>query len=426
MPATGGPAWRAATIYTDWESLRVGLAGTESPALAVVPIDEVDARTAVVRVLGAAGEEHAWVVERVAVEGLTDRGRDAAPAVVRAIEVAAPRPARILATGDILFSRCTYARINALGDWTAPFRSTLGDYLRAADLTIGSLDGSIQDIHPVWGCVPTTNLSMPPEAIEALRAGGFDALTLATNHALDCGQDFCGTRAILRTVELLNAAGIRHTGGGETLDSALAPVIVDVGGVRVGILGFDDIAAEDLQATETTPGTAPLDDSYLDEQADLPREPAFYKPASLLGLERFTRLIRELKARADIVIVQVQSGTEDTHDPSPRSLKALRAAAEAGADLVVGNQAHWVQAAEFRGDVFVTYALGNFVFDQRHTRQHYEGVLLEAEVWGKRIAQVRLLPYEIMDLHRPEFLTGEARVKVLDDIFEAAARLPAE
>ena len=419
-------AWANAEQAPTWDALLARLAKPGSGAIAVMPLSELDPRAAIVRVIGVSGAvEPAWIAERVEVEGLTPRGERAAAAVVRAIEVAKPVGVRIVATGDILLSRCTYTKIVAIGDWTAPFATTLGAFLRAADLTIGSLDGSIQDVNPVWGCVATTNLSSPPEAIQTLIAGGFDALTMATNHALDCGQAGCGFQALQRGIALLDAAGIRHTGGGDTLEAALAPVIVEVAGLRVGILGFDDIAAENFEATETEPGTAPLDDSYTDERDDLPREPAFYKPAEMLDLSRFTERIRALRTQVDLVIVQVQTGTENTHDPSPRSVKALRAAIEAGADLVVGNQAHWVQAVEHHPGAFLTYALGNFIFDQRHTPQHYQGVLLEAEVWGKKLVQVRLLPYEIIDLHRPEFLTGAARAKVLRESYSASARLPA-
>ena len=225
-------------------------------------------------------------------------------------------------------------------------------------------------------------------------------------------------------LELLSAAGIKTVGGGRNLEEALAPAIFTVNGIRVGVLGFDDIAAEELEATATAPGTAPLDDSYENERATPPREPAFYKPAELLGLTRFEERIRRLKLEVDIVVVQVQSGFEDTHDASPRSVKALRAAAAAGADLVIGNQGHWVQPVEVRGDAFIAYALGNFIFDQVRTREHTEGYLVEATLVDKRLAAVRLRPYRIEDQYRPTFVEGEVRLKILRDVFEAAARLP--
>ncbi|HEY4670406.1 MAG TPA: CapA family protein, partial [Tepidiformaceae bacterium] len=123
--------------------------------------------------------------------------------------------------------------------------------------------------------------------------------------------------------------------------------------------------------------------------------------------------------QVDVVILQVQTGTEDTHDPSPRSIKALRAAAEAGADLIVGNQAHHVQAIEAHGGSFISYALGNFIFDQRHTVEHEQGYVLEATFWGPKLVNVKMLPYRIIDQHRPTFVTGAERSKILGDVFGA-------
>jgi poly-gamma-glutamate synthesis protein (capsule biosynthesis protein) len=295
-------------------------------------------------------------------------------------------------------------------------------YLAAADLALGSLDGSIQDIGKPWGCVETTNLTSPPEVMEALTLAGFDEMTVATNHTLDCGQIYCGARALLRTVELLHQAGIKVVGGGANLEEALAPAVFEVNGTKFGVLGFDDVAAQDLEATATEPGTAPLDDDYAEERKA--GEPAFFRPASELSLTRFSDRIRALKQQVDVVIVQVQSGTEDTHDPSPRSLKALRAAAAAGADLVVGNQAHWVQAIETRGDAFIAYALGNFVFDQVHTPEHTQGYLLEATFHGKQLVTMRLVPYQITDRYRPAFAEGSLRAKILGDVIAASRKLP--
>ncbi len=421
-PAPGG------TVAT-YDDLRAGMNRPGVYHFAFVPLAELRPGMVALAIDGVdlvrgVGDPMAWrFAERVAVTGLTDRGRAAVPALE--VQLAAPLPVvtRIAATGDILMSRCTLAKIRATGDWSAPFRGPVGAYLAAADIALGSLDGSIQDIGEPYGCIATTNLTSPAETIAALTTAGFDGMTVATNHAFDCGDGACGSRALLRSMELLRGAGIKTTGGGANLAEALAPAIFEVNGVRIGVLGFDDIAAEDIGADKTSPGTAPLDDTYADDQADLPREPAFYKPAALLGLERFSAAIRKLKAEVDVVIVQVQSGTEDTHDPSVRSIKALRAAVDAGADLVVGNQAHWVQAVELRNGVFVAYALGNFVFDQLHTPEHSQGYILEATLHGKRVIQVRMLPYQIVEQHRPEFVTGELRAKIIRDVVEAAEAL---
>lgn len=415
-----------------YDALRAAMT-IDSGVIAVIPVEELRPNMVALSLDGAdlargIGDPAAWpLAERVAVAARTNRGKGAVDAIRRAVAAKLPAITRVVATGDVLQSRCSLAAIEATGDWAAALRGPVGEYLASADLALSSLDGSIQGIGTPYLCVVQEypNLTSPPEVIEALTLAGIDEMTLATNHAFDCGQAACGSKALLESQKRLNDAGIKTVGGGKNLEDALAPAIFEVHGVRFGVLGFDDIAAEDLEATDTEPGTAPLDDSYANERADLPHEPAFYKPASLLGLERFQRRIRDLKAQVDVVIVQVQSGTEDTHAPSPRSIKALRAAADAGADLVVGNQAHWVQAIEVRNDRFIAYALGNFIFDQTHTPEHTQGYLLEATFHDRRLATVRLLPYQIENKYKPTFVTGATQVKVLSEVIDASTDLPA-
>lgn len=402
----------------------------DSGIIAIVPIEELRPNMVAIAIDGidiarGIGDPANWpLVERVQVVGRSDKGRAEAADIRANIAARLPEVTRVVATGDVLQSRCSLTQIQATGDWGAALRGPVAEYLAAADLALSSLDGSIQGIAKPYGCIATTNLTSPPEVIEALTLAGIDEMTVATNHAFDCADAGCGSDALLESITRLNAAGIKTVGGGRNLEEALAPAVFEVHGVKFGILGFDDIAAEDLEATETAPGTAPLDDSYANERADLPAEPAFYKPAALLGVTRLEERIRALKLQVDVVIVQIQSGTEDTHAPSPRSIKALRAAADAGADLVVGNQAHWVQAVEVRGAAYIAYALGNFVFDQTHTPEHTQGYLLEATFHGKRLVTVRMVPYQIESKYRPTFVTGETRAKIIGDVVEASTDLP--
>jgi len=412
-----------------YEQLLAELANPAGDGLAFVPLDRLQLGGIAVAIDGldlvrGSGDAGAWpFVERASVVARTPAGTAVLKATAEKMAAPVPVVTRIVATGDILQSRCSLSRIMATGDWAGALRGPVGDYLAAADLALGSLDGSIQDVNPPFLCVAGTNLSSPPEVMAALTYAGFDGLTVATNHVFDCGREYCGSRAFLQTLERLHAGGIKTVGGGRDLSEALAPAIFEVHGIRIGVLGFDDVAAMDLGAEAASPGTAPLDDDYSQERAA--GEPAFYRPAAELGIERFTAAIRALRPQVDVVILQVQTGTEDTHTPTGRSIKALRAAADAGADVVVGNQAHWVQAAEVRGGAFVAYALGNFIFDQVHTPEHTQGYLLEATLHGRTLVTVRLVPYQIENQYRPAFLTGSPRLKVLRDVLKASHELPA-
>jgi poly-gamma-glutamate synthesis protein (capsule biosynthesis protein) len=441
---TAGPAQDQALVATfapqptttpqsfpTYDELRAAMK-MSSGLVAFVPLEEVRLVTMAIAIDGVdvvrgRGDASSWpFIETVPVRSGSKAGDSILASIRTTLTAQPPKVTRIVATGDILQSRCSLAAIEATGDWAAALRGPMADYLAAADLTLGSLDGSIQDVNPVYKCVAQDypNLSSPPEVMAALTLAGFDEMTVATNHVFDCGVSPCGSAAFLQTIDRLRAAGIQTVGGGKNLDEALAPAIFEVNGVKFGVLGFDDIAAEDLEATATEPGTAPMDDSYADEKADLPHEPAFYKPADMLHTTQMETAIRNLKKQVDVVIVQLQSGYEDTHDTNPRSIKGLRAAADAGADLVIGNQGHFVQPAEVRGNTFIDYALGNFIFDQTRLEGHTEGYVLEASFWGKQLANVRMVPYQIVDKYKPTFVDGSLRAKILDDVFTASASLP--
>ncbi|GAB4332260.1 MAG: hypothetical protein Kow0010_18030 [Dehalococcoidia bacterium] len=421
---TGGA--EPAETFESYADLR-GAMGLGAGAIAFLPLEEVRPNVMALAIDGidivrGRGPVDAWpFVHYRTVVATSDAGAAALAALAEELAVGPPAAINVIATGDIIPARCSLSGIRQAGDWAAAFRGPMAELLASAHLTLGSLDASINDISTPLDCGRHTNLSAPPEVIEMFLVAGIDSLTVATNHIFDCGDlGYCGDRAFLRTIELLHEAGIR-TVGGANLEEALAPAIFDVNGVTFGVLGFDDVAAMDLEATETTAGTAPLDDSYAEERDA--GEPAFFRPASELSLERFTGAIRALKEQVDVVIVQVQSGTEDTHDPSERSIKALRAAVDAGATLVVGNQAHHVQALELGEAWFIAYALGNFVYDQTHSPEHEQGYVLEATFWGDRLVNLRFIPYQIEDLYRPVIANGELRTKILGDVFDASLRL---
>ncbi len=406
----------------------VALIAEDMGAVALVPFEFVDASVVAIAVEGRdpvrfLADLADWPYrEFVTVNASTPLGMENIARVRSTLAPSHSQPATIVLTGDILQSRCTLDKIRATGDWAAALRTPVGEYLASADLAFGSLDGAIHDIAEPYGCVQITNLSSPPEVIEALTVAGIDGLTVATNHIFDCGVIFCGNQAFLRTLELLNGSGIKTWGGGRNLSEALQPGIFEVNGVRFGILGFDDVAAYAFEATEDEPGTAPLDDDYTEELAA--GEPSFFRPAEELSLNRFQSTIESLAADVDVVLVQVQSGTEETHIPSVRSLKALPIAVTAGATVVIGNQAHWVQAVDYAPDNFVAYALGNFIFDQTRAPEFTEGVLAETIFHGDRLVNIRLRPYVIVDQYRPEFVAGERELKILGDIYEASGGLP--
>ena len=70
--------------------------------------------------------------------------------------------------------------------------------------------------------------------LTALKAAGYDSCTTASNHTLDQGTPACK-----RTLDAMDAAGLRHTGSARSAAEAGQPLIVTTGaGVRVAQLAY--------------------------------------------------------------------------------------------------------------------------------------------------------------------------------------------
>ena len=97
---------------------------------------------------------------------------------------------------------------------------------------------------------------------------------------------------------------------------------------------------------------------------------------------------------------------------------------DAGADMVIGNHAHWAGAMEVYKGKPIWYALGNFIFDQTWSEPTMEGVTLELTFRGKDLAQVRMRPHIILDKAQPNLLdpAGDGRV-VLGQVYGASKGL---
>jgi poly-gamma-glutamate capsule biosynthesis protein CapA/YwtB (metallophosphatase superfamily) len=305
-------------------------------------------------------------------------------------------------TGDINPGRCPAQIALAHNDFTLSYQF-VGEVLRAADIAVGSLDGSISDLSPPSRCPQTMNLIGPARTVEGLTYAGFDLITVATNHAQDCGALGwnCQGRAIVDTLTHLSAAGILPVGGGTDLAAARMPVIIERGGVRFAFLGVTAVGPETWAREDTrgtgAPGTAPL---------------------SAVALPGLLADITAARAAADVVIVLPQWGVEYTDAPTAEQQAWAAAMLEAGATLVIGNHPHLVQPvvatnnADGTPAAVVAYALGNFIFDQGPWRTR-QGLVFRATFQGAALAGYDLLPIHIYSLYQPQWAGPAEAAQIL-------------
>ena len=265
--------------------------------------------------------------------------------------------------------------------------------IERSDIAMANFENPAPD-NPTWH-KSGTRFSAEPKFIDGLKNVGIDYVSLANNHIRDAGGN-----GLLQTIANIEKRGIAYSGAGKNLAAARTPAILDAAGTKVAILGYDAIASY-YHATATRIGSAPLTASVV--KADVAAARA---------------------AGADVVIVFPHWGTE--YDPTPfaNQKKLARMIIDSGADMIIGNHAHWAAAMEIYNGKPIWYALGNFVFDQTWSELTMEGITLELTFRGSALVQVHIRPHIILDKAQPNFLdpAGDGRI-VMGQVFSASKGL---
>ncbi|MFN2153021.1 MAG: CapA family protein [Anaerolineales bacterium] len=303
----------------------------------------------------------------------------------------------LLFTGVIVPARCVQAAIDERGDYDYLY-DEVREIIQGADLAIGTLNAAVSDYPPHTGCKGTYVLVTGAESADAMQRAGFDALSVATNHIKNCGPTDCGDRAFFDTLANLDRVGIQYVGAGENHAAAMQPLVIEVNGVRFGIVSLGQI--EQLAfAGEDSPGIAVLNE------------------------ENLRAAIAEVNAISDVVIVMPHWGPEDVPDPNWSQRELAQIAVDAGADLVMGNHTHVVQAIQEIDGVTVFYGLGNFVFDQS-LRDHQQGVILLVNFKGAEFVGYELIPTHVDQDGTVHIADENEAAEILERIETASAKLP--
>lgn len=203
---------------------------------------------------------------------------------------------------------------------------------------------------------------LAPEKVSMFKEMGIDAVTLANNHALDYGTD-----ALLDTCEVLDGAGILHTGAGKNLDEAKQPVVFVKNGQRVALIGATRVIPEaGWAATNGHPGML---SSYE------------------VSVEPLLSQIAECHAAGDKVVVLIHWGIERDETPQEYQRVLAKRYIDAGADLVIGSHPHVLQGIEYYKGKPIFYSLGNFVFGSSIPKT----MLVQAEFQGENL-ELKLIP----------------------------------
>jgi hypothetical protein len=298
----------------------------------------------------------------------------------------------VLMTGTTALVRSTAERMETKG--ISYPGEKIGSILRDADYTHMSNEVSFTPDCPKpdpWFI--NLRFCSNPEYIRLLEEMSVDIVELTGNHLLDYNPD-----GFIFSTNLYKKLGIRTFGGGENIQEAREPLIIEHNGNRIAFIGCNPVGPDFVWATEKSPGAASCD------------------------FEEYHAKIKELKADGVLVIATLQDQENYESMPVPEVKKDLDELSEAGADVVSGSQAHFPQGFAFNQNGLIHYGLGNLFFDQ----MDYPVVGTRREFYDKHFfydgKYIGTLVFTGMleDYAQPRPMTAEERSQFLSEIFSAS------
>jgi poly-gamma-glutamate synthesis protein (capsule biosynthesis protein) len=236
----------------------------------------------------------------------------------------------------------------------------------------------------------------PPLATE-LRRKGFDAVSIANNHAMDFGAE-----GLASTAQALTAAGFGVAGGGSDLDAARKAWTAGSAARGVAFVAVTTSAEPAARASVRQPDIAGRPGvSTLQFTATVTVDPATYETLkqSVVDLQagpapgdreltmfgtRIVRgdriqvdfavdatdrdaildVVRAARRSSELVVVSVHSHEPFNASEAPASFLETFAhdLVDAGAQIVFGHGPHRMRGADVYNGAVIFYSLGNFIF----------------------------------------------------------------
>lgn len=394
----GSASARAPIVVADSGNL-VDLAWRMRPhAWAIVPFDGLEPRWKVLSVDGTSildrGLDLTTYPLAITIGTAGKGAHELAVSVLRVGKLLTNRDTErmtvLLMTGVTALTRNTAYRMEQKGVLYPAER--IAEILQAADLTHISNEVSFTDeCPPPQPRSGTLTFCSSPRYLELLRHVGVDIIELTGNHLKDYGS-----RPMTMTLQLFRQEGWPYFGGGENLQEALRPLLLDHNGNRLSFVGCNPVGPSYAWATEDKPGAAPCDMEYLKSE---------------LG---------RLKPEVDVSVMTWQYWEFYQYEPTPKQREDFRAMVDAGATIVSGSQAHHPQAIEFYKDGFIHYGLGNLFFDQMQELGTRQEMADRHVIYAGRHISTELLTFMLEDYSQPRPMTLQERRQLLKSVFKAS------
>ncbi len=307
------------------------------------------------------------------VAGPTSQVEPAGPAVPT---TPPPREFTVVASGDVLLHDSLWdqarsdARAAGRTDYEfGPMFASLKPLVSSADLAICHMEVPLGEPSGPFSGYPIFN--GPPQVATALAAIGYDSCSTASNHSIDKGAT-----GVARTLEVLDAAGLKHAGTARDPVEWATPTLLRAGDVIVGQLSY----------------------TFSFNGLRLPRD----KPWRANPIDVDTIIFDARRARiagASVVVVSLHFGTEYSNTPNAYQRSLVRRLFESpDIDLIIGHHAHVVQPLERIGDRWVAYGLGNQVSGQTRAGTR-DGLMPRFTFTEVSLGTFRVTKVEVVGIH---------------------------
>lgn len=305
-------------------------------------------------------------------------------------------PLTISFVGDVSFGDCLFCQGMGIRSLSRRlprdhFFAGVTGHLRQSDLAFCNLETVLSREGEDDSRLATVDMRGDPECVQSLSAAGFSMANFANNHAAQHGRP-----AFEETVRLLSGSGVRVVGLKGEPPWHCQPVIVEVKGRRLGLLGYSFVHHRDC--AEGTP--------YADGEP-----------------QPIDQDIRRLRPMVDLLFVSAHWGLEYLDYPSPATVRCAHAMVDAGADAVIGHHPHVLQGVELYRGKPIAYSLGNFLFDMMWSEDYRSTMILDI-VCAEGHLEWSAVPARIGADGRVVLLAGSERQRALAELHALSLKIP--
>ena len=272
----------------------------------------------------------------------------------------------------------------------------IGDVLRDADILHISNEIPFTETcpKPFANAQNDANLVFcsKPEYIQLLEAVGTDVVELTGDHFRDWGAD-----AMLYTINMYNQRGWQYYGGGTDLADGMRPALFEHNGNKIAFIGCNAKPPGYATASATSPGAVHCD------------------------MDAMAAVVKQVVADGYLPIFTFQHLEYYAYTINENLVEDFEKAADAGAVIVSGSQAHQPHALEFYKGATLHYGLGNLFFDQYNEGFPQRQAFMDRHVfYDGRYINTELLTIMFTDNARPRFMTADERADLLQTVFTAS------